>query len=99
MKRFELAIAGGGLTAARAIKSYREAGGGGEVELFSEEAPPLPPPGTRSPRTLPMRAGLTLIAAGGDARRSRSAEERMPMSQLTRAPSTTSGGSSSNASG
>ena len=31
MKRFELAIAGGGLTAARAIKSYREAGGGGEV--------------------------------------------------------------------
>ena len=38
MKRFELAIAGGGLTAARAIKSYREAGGGGEVVLFSEEA-------------------------------------------------------------
>lgn len=38
MKRFELAIAGGGLTAARAINSYREAGGGGEVVLFSEEA-------------------------------------------------------------
>lgn len=37
MKRFELAIAGGGLTAARAIKSYREAGGGGEIALFSEE--------------------------------------------------------------
>ncbi len=37
MKRFELAIAGGGLTAARAIASYREAGGGGEIALFGEE--------------------------------------------------------------
>jgi NADPH-dependent 2,4-dienoyl-CoA reductase/sulfur reductase-like enzyme len=37
MKRFELAIAGGGLTAARAIRSYREAGGGGDVGLFSQE--------------------------------------------------------------
>lgn len=38
MKRFELAIAGGGLTAARAIRSYREAGGGGDVVLFSDES-------------------------------------------------------------
>ena len=38
MKRFELAIAGGGLTAARAIRSYREAGGGGDVGLFSDES-------------------------------------------------------------
>ena len=37
MKRFELVIVGGGLTAARAIRSYREAGGGGEVALFSDE--------------------------------------------------------------
>jgi NADPH-dependent 2,4-dienoyl-CoA reductase/sulfur reductase-like enzyme len=37
MKRFELAIAGGGLTAARAIRSYREAGGDGDIALFSEE--------------------------------------------------------------
>jgi NADPH-dependent 2,4-dienoyl-CoA reductase/sulfur reductase-like enzyme len=37
MERFELVIAGGGLTAARAIKSYRDAGGGGRVALVSEE--------------------------------------------------------------
>jgi NADPH-dependent 2,4-dienoyl-CoA reductase/sulfur reductase-like enzyme len=37
MKRFELVIVGGGLTAARAIRSYREAGGGGEVALFADE--------------------------------------------------------------
>jgi NADPH-dependent 2,4-dienoyl-CoA reductase/sulfur reductase-like enzyme len=37
MNGFELVIAGGGLTAARAIKSYREAGGGGRVALVSEE--------------------------------------------------------------
>jgi hypothetical protein len=29
MKNFELVSAGGALTAARAIKSYRESGGGG----------------------------------------------------------------------
>lgn len=34
MKRFELAIGGGGLTAGRAIRSYREAGGGGEIALL-----------------------------------------------------------------
>jgi 3-phenylpropionate/trans-cinnamate dioxygenase ferredoxin reductase subunit len=34
----ELVIAGGGLAAARAIKSYREAGGDGRVALVSEEA-------------------------------------------------------------
>jgi NADPH-dependent 2,4-dienoyl-CoA reductase/sulfur reductase-like enzyme len=38
MTRSELVIAGGGLTAARAIKSYREAGGGGRITLVSEEA-------------------------------------------------------------
>lgn len=38
MKRFELVIAGGGLTAARAIKSYRAASGGGRIALVSDEA-------------------------------------------------------------
>jgi NTE family protein len=38
MKQFELVIVGGGLTAARAIKSYREAGGGGRVALLAKEA-------------------------------------------------------------
>jgi NADPH-dependent 2,4-dienoyl-CoA reductase/sulfur reductase-like enzyme len=38
MKKFELVIAGGGLTAARAIKSYREAGGLGRVLLISAES-------------------------------------------------------------
>lgn len=38
MKRFELVIAGGGLTAARAIKSYREAGGGGRIALLAKES-------------------------------------------------------------
>jgi NTE family protein len=37
MNRFELVIAGGGLTAARAIKSYRAAGGGGRIALLSKE--------------------------------------------------------------
>ena len=31
MKNFELMIARGGLTAARAITSYRESGGGGQI--------------------------------------------------------------------
>jgi 3-phenylpropionate/trans-cinnamate dioxygenase ferredoxin reductase subunit len=38
MTRFELVIAGGGLTAARAIKSYREAGGDGRIALLSKES-------------------------------------------------------------
>jgi NADPH-dependent 2,4-dienoyl-CoA reductase/sulfur reductase-like enzyme len=38
MDRFELVIAGGGLTAARAIKSYRDAGGGGRIALVSTES-------------------------------------------------------------
>jgi NADPH-dependent 2,4-dienoyl-CoA reductase/sulfur reductase-like enzyme len=38
MTRFELVIAGGGLTAARAIKSYREAGGSGQIALLSKES-------------------------------------------------------------
>jgi NADPH-dependent 2,4-dienoyl-CoA reductase/sulfur reductase-like enzyme len=37
MKEFELVIVGGGLTAARAVKSYREAGGGGAVALLAAE--------------------------------------------------------------
>jgi 3-phenylpropionate/trans-cinnamate dioxygenase ferredoxin reductase subunit len=38
MKNFELVIAGGGLTAARASKSYRESGGGGQIALLSRES-------------------------------------------------------------
>jgi NADPH-dependent 2,4-dienoyl-CoA reductase/sulfur reductase-like enzyme len=38
MTNFELVIAGGGLTAARAIKSYRESGGGGRIALLSKES-------------------------------------------------------------
>jgi NADPH-dependent 2,4-dienoyl-CoA reductase/sulfur reductase-like enzyme len=38
MTRFELVIAGGGLAGARAIKSYREAGGGGQIALLSKES-------------------------------------------------------------
>jgi NADPH-dependent 2,4-dienoyl-CoA reductase/sulfur reductase-like enzyme len=37
MNKFELVIAGGGLTAARAIKSYRESGGTGRIALVSKE--------------------------------------------------------------
>ena len=37
MKRFELVIVGGGLTAARAIKSYRDSGGSGQVALLTAE--------------------------------------------------------------
>jgi NTE family protein len=41
MSEFEIVVAGGGLTAARAIKSYREAGGGGRIALLAQE-PVLP---------------------------------------------------------
>jgi NADPH-dependent 2,4-dienoyl-CoA reductase/sulfur reductase-like enzyme len=41
MEEFELVIVGGGSTAARAVKSYREAGGGGAVALLTAE-PVLP---------------------------------------------------------
>jgi NADPH-dependent 2,4-dienoyl-CoA reductase/sulfur reductase-like enzyme len=37
MKKFELVIVGGGLTAARAIKSYRENGGSGQIALLTAE--------------------------------------------------------------
>jgi NTE family protein len=37
MSRFELVIVGGGLTAAWAIKSYREAGGDGRIALLTKE--------------------------------------------------------------
>jgi NADPH-dependent 2,4-dienoyl-CoA reductase/sulfur reductase-like enzyme len=38
MNQFELLVAGGGLAAARAIKSYRDAGGVGRIALLSDEA-------------------------------------------------------------
>src|SRR3989440_5500337 len=38
MTNFELVIGGGGLTAARAIKSYRESGGSGHIALLSKES-------------------------------------------------------------
>jgi NADPH-dependent 2,4-dienoyl-CoA reductase/sulfur reductase-like enzyme len=38
MKKVELIVAGGGLTAARAIKSYRETGGEGRIGLLTQEA-------------------------------------------------------------
>jgi NADPH-dependent 2,4-dienoyl-CoA reductase/sulfur reductase-like enzyme len=38
MNQFELVIVGGGLTAARAIASYREAGGQGTIALLSEDS-------------------------------------------------------------
>jgi NADPH-dependent 2,4-dienoyl-CoA reductase/sulfur reductase-like enzyme len=38
MRQFELMIVGGGLASARAIKSYREAGGEGRVALVSQDA-------------------------------------------------------------
>ena len=38
MKNFELAIVGGGLASARAIKSYREAGGEGSIVLVSRDS-------------------------------------------------------------
>jgi 3-phenylpropionate/trans-cinnamate dioxygenase ferredoxin reductase component len=37
MNEFDLVIAGGGLAAARAVKSYREAGGRGRIALLSKE--------------------------------------------------------------
>src|SRR3954467_1457152 len=37
MKKFELVIVGGGLAAARAIKSYRDSGGSGRVALLAAE--------------------------------------------------------------
>jgi NADPH-dependent 2,4-dienoyl-CoA reductase/sulfur reductase-like enzyme len=37
MKKFELVVVGGGLTAARAIKSYRDSGGSGQVALLTAE--------------------------------------------------------------
>ena len=40
MSRFELVIVGGGLTAARAIKSYRESGGDGRIALLTKERTP-----------------------------------------------------------
>jgi hypothetical protein len=42
MKKFELVIASGGLTAARGIKSYRESGGSGQIALVDLHPRPLP---------------------------------------------------------
>jgi NTE family protein len=41
MTRFELVIVGGGLAAARAVREYRDAGGGGRIALLTKE-PTLP---------------------------------------------------------
>jgi NADPH-dependent 2,4-dienoyl-CoA reductase/sulfur reductase-like enzyme len=38
VNQFELIIIGGGLTSARAIKAYREAGGGGRIALLSADS-------------------------------------------------------------
>ena len=38
MNEFELVIVGGGLASARAIKAYREAGGGGRIALVSKDS-------------------------------------------------------------
>jgi NADPH-dependent 2,4-dienoyl-CoA reductase/sulfur reductase-like enzyme len=38
VKRFDLVIVGGGLASARAIKSFREAGGEGSIGLFSRDS-------------------------------------------------------------
>src|SRR5215216_6978245 len=38
MPDFDLVIVGGGLASARAIKSYREAGGEGSIALISKDA-------------------------------------------------------------
>lgn len=40
MKHFELMIVGGGLASARAIRSYRDAGGEGAIALLSKDAAP-----------------------------------------------------------
>jgi hypothetical protein len=38
MKKFEVVIVGGGLAAARAIKSYRDSSGSGQIALLSKES-------------------------------------------------------------
>ena len=38
MKSFDLVIVGGGLASARAIKSFREAGGEGSIALYSRDS-------------------------------------------------------------
>jgi hypothetical protein len=38
MKKFELAIAGGGLAASRTIKSYPESSGDGQIALLSRDS-------------------------------------------------------------
>ena len=38
MSDFDVLVAGGGLAAARAVKSYREAGGGWRVALVGQES-------------------------------------------------------------
>jgi NADPH-dependent 2,4-dienoyl-CoA reductase/sulfur reductase-like enzyme len=60
MNKFELVIAGGGLAAARAIKSYREAGGHGAVALVSQE-------NTLPYHRPPLSKGFLQGAVAGDA--------------------------------
>ena len=54
MKKFELVIVGGGLTAARAIKSYRESGGGGPSRAADRRGRPALSP-ARVVEALPAR--------------------------------------------
>jgi NADPH-dependent 2,4-dienoyl-CoA reductase/sulfur reductase-like enzyme len=60
MNTFELVIAGGGLAAARAIKSYREAGGEGAIALLSHET-------TLPYHRPPLSKGFLRGATTGDA--------------------------------
>jgi hypothetical protein len=53
MKKFELVIAGGGLAAAHAIKSFRESGGRGLIALLSKES--YLPTTDRAVEALPAR--------------------------------------------
>ena len=71
MTRFELVIAGGGLTAARAIKSYRDAGGGGRIALLARRALPY------------HRPALSKRYLRGDDRRARSPRTRRSTASTT----------------
>ena len=63
MAAFDLAIVGGGLSSARAIKSYRESGGEGRIALLSRDSalpyhrPPLSRSSSAERRTSPAGRG------------------------------------------
>src|SRR5689334_24946828 len=66
MQTFELIIVGGGLTAARAIREYRAAGGDGRIALFSRETslPYHRPPLSKRYLRGETEAGQTLVEPG-----------------------------------